>query len=75
MDLDCQLRDVGLDFSFLLDALLRPEEEAHAAAVPGEDVRRLRPGGKTGHSSAVAQARRTIFVEHGGRPAESDARS
>lgn len=57
-----QLRDVGLDFTFLLDGLLRPQEKPAAAAVP-RAVGHLRPG--KGSQSAVAQARHSVFLLRG----------
>jgi len=57
-----QLRDVGLDFTFLLDGLLRPQEKPAAAAVP-RAVGHLRPG--KGSQSAVAQARHSVFMMRG----------
>lgn len=57
-----QLRDVGLDFTFLLDGLLRPQEKPAAAAVP-RAVGHLRPG--KGSQSAVAQARHSVFLMRG----------
>lgn len=58
-----QLRDVGLDFTFLLDELLRPEVPVRIVP-PSSDGGGggLRPGG----TSAVAQARHSIFVLGGG---------
>ncbi|KAL8286469.1 hypothetical protein RQP46_004486 [Phenoliferia psychrophenolica] len=51
------LRDVGLDFTFLLDGLLRPQIPV-APPVAARVAGGLRPGG----SSAVAQARQSIFM-------------
>lgn len=57
-----QLRDVGLDFTFLLDGLLRPQSTEPAQPLP-RDVGGLRPGGG---KSAVAIARQSIFMMQGG---------
>ncbi|GAA5858578.1 hypothetical protein JCM1840_001268 [Sporobolomyces johnsonii] len=74
------LRDVGLDFTFLLDGLLRPPKPAAAAGKPSPPgggtsnarVRdenlagsHLRPGARGNPSSAVAIARKSIFLQQG----------
>ncbi|GAA5855919.1 hypothetical protein JCM8547_000416 [Rhodosporidiobolus lusitaniae] len=76
------LRDVGLDFAFLLDGLLRPQRPTAKARASSSRLRddslaggHLRPGAR-GNPSAVALARRSIFVQQsssgtggdGGRP-------
>ncbi|GAA5954199.1 hypothetical protein JCM21900_006959 [Sporobolomyces salmonicolor] len=70
------LRDVGLDFTFLLDGLLRPQKPAAKPSQPGgtsnsrlrdENLAgsHLRPGAKGNPSSAVAIARKSIFMQQG----------
>lgn len=58
-----QLRDVGLDFSFMLDGLLRPQLPP-MPPMPAETVANPRPK----KNSAVAQARKSIFVQSGSNP-------
>lgn len=61
-----QLRDVGLDFTFLLDGLLRPQPSETAPPI-ARAVDHLRPGGG---KSAVAIARQSIFMNQAGGEAK-----
>ncbi|GAA5974202.1 hypothetical protein JCM11641_003323 [Rhodosporidiobolus odoratus] len=63
------LRDVGLDFTFLLDGLLRPQKPAVKPRQSSSRLRddtlsgnHLRPGPR-GNPSAVAIARQSIFMQ------------
>ena len=63
----CQLRDVGLDFTFLLDGLLRPDVQAasqQSAEKPPVAAAALRPV-PASQGSAVAMARQSIFLMQG----------
>ncbi|KAM0788257.1 hypothetical protein ACM66B_001408 [Microbotryomycetes sp. NB124-2] len=59
------LREVGLDFSFLLDGLLRPVETAAANDQAARDVGRRRLALPGQGSSAVAIARQSIMLTQG----------
>ncbi|GAA6052688.1 hypothetical protein JCM3770_007175 [Rhodotorula araucariae] len=72
------LRDVGLDFTFLLDGLLRPQKPAPKPRVSSSRLRdeglaggHLRPQQQGAPQSAVALARQSIFVLHGGADSAS----
>ncbi|BGP38482.1 exocyst complex component exo84 [Rhodotorula kratochvilovae] len=75
------LRDVGLDFTFLLDGLLRPQKPSPKARVSSSRLRdegltggHLRPQKQGAPQSAVALARQSIFMLHGGAGSDGASR-
>lgn len=56
-----QLRDVGLDFTFLLDGLLRPQLPPSTSTGAVNELGGTKPGRAAKVGSALAKARQSVY--------------